>query len=258
MPIPRLNPKLMAIGDSLPQGTRHLTVKASFCAQSWPARIAQAQGWDFAVPDHPRPVLFDLEQEIRKLDPVFLSPANLSFVGLPGRVLENFKAWQKQPGGSKFECFDNLAVAGAKVHDLYSRTSASSSGEITVIAAGGADDILGKVGELHLPVNARFVLNPQQKPEFKDFSTLDWVEQRQPETLLVHCGHNHGLFEFGFAAKDQQSVTQGDHDGLDYFGQWQKVAARLAALPAAVQRILIVCCRKSARWRRCTRPRTSG
>ena len=240
MPIPRLNPKLMAIGDSLPQGTRHLTVKASFCAQSWPARIAQVQGWDFAVPDHPRPVLFDLEQEIRKLDPVFLSPANLSFVGLPGRVLENFKAWQKQPGSSKFECFDNLAVAGAKVHDLYSRTSASSSDEITIIAAGGADDILGKVGELHLPVNARFVLNPQQKPEFKDFSALDWVEQRQPETLLVHCGHNHGLFEFGFAAKDQQSVTQGDHDGLDYFGQWQKVAARLAALPAAVQRILIV------------------
>jgi hypothetical protein len=146
MPIPRLNPKLMAIGDSLPQGTRHLTVKASFCAQSWPARIAQAQGWDFAVPDHPRPVLFDLEQEIRKLDPIFLSPANLSFVGLPGRVLENFKAWQKQPGGSKFECFDNLAVAGAKVHDL-------SAGRVTRCACstmrrsrrdrhGDGDDLL--------------------------------------------------------------------------------------------------------------------
>ena len=123
MPIPRLHPKLMAIGDSLPQGTRSLTVKASYCAQSWPARIAQSQGWDFVSPDHPRPVLFDLEQEIRNLDPSFLSPATLAIVGLPGRILDNFKAWQMQPGGSKFECVDNLATAGAKVFDLYARTS---------------------------------------------------------------------------------------------------------------------------------------
>jgi hypothetical protein len=240
MPIPRLNPKLMAIGDSLPQGCRHLTVKASYCAQSWPARIAQTQGWDFAVPDHPRPVLFDLEAEIRRLDPVILSPALLSFAGLPGRIMENLKAWQQQPGGSKFECFDNLAAAGAKVHDLYSRTAASSNTEIDHVTTGGTDNILSKVGDLHLPVNARFVLNPQQKLEYNAFSPLDWVEQRQPDTLLVHCGHNHGLFEFGFAAKDQPTVTQGDHDGLDYFGQWQKVAGRLAALPAAVQRIVVV------------------
>jgi len=181
-----------------------------------------------------------LEKEIRRLDPVFLSPANLSFIGLPGRILENFKAWQQQPGGSKFECFDNLAVAGAQVHDLYSRTSATCAARIEEIAAGGADDVLGRIGDLHLPVNARFVLNPRQKAEFNDFSALDWIEQRQPETLVLHCGHNHGLFEFGFAAKDQPNVTQGDHDGLDYFGQWQKVAVRIAALPASVQRIVVV------------------
>jgi hypothetical protein len=240
MPIPRLNPKLMAIGDSLPQGCRHLTVKASYCAQSWPARIAQLQGWDFAAPDHHDPVLFDLEEEIRRLDPIFLSPANLAFVGLPGRIRANFARWQQQPGGSKFEAFDNLAVAGAKVHDLYSLTSARANDEVNKIIASGSDNILARTGDLHLPINARFVLNPQQKPEFMDFSALDWVEKRQPETLLVHCGHNHGLFGFGFEARDQPSVTQGDHDGIDYFGQWKKVSERLAALPASVKNILVV------------------
>jgi hypothetical protein len=240
MPIPRVNPKLMAIGDSLPQGCRHLSVKASYCAQSWPARIAQAQAWDFAAPDHPRPVLFDLEDEVRRLDPILLSPANLAFFGLPGRVRSNFAQWQRQPGDSKFEAFDNVAVAAAKVHDLYSLTSASANDEVNRIVGGDAGNILARAGDLHLPINARFVLNPQQKSEYMDFSPLDWVEKRQPETLLVHCGHNHGLFAFGFEARDQSSVTQGDHDGLDYFGQWKKVADRLAALPPSVKNILVV------------------
>lgn len=240
MPIPRLHPKLMAIGDSLPQGCRHLSVKASYCAQSWPARIAQEQGWDFAAPDHPRPVLFDLEEEVRRLDPVFLSPANLAFFGLPTRIRANFAQWQRQPGGSNFEAFDNVAVAAAKVHDLYSLTSASANTAVDEILAGGSDNIIARAGDLHLPVNARFVLNPQQKSEYMDFSALDWVEKRQPETLLVHCGHNHGLFAFGFEARDQSSITQGDHDGLDYAGQWKTVSDRLAALPPSVKNILVV------------------
>jgi hypothetical protein len=230
----------MAIGDSLPQGCRHLSVKASYCAQSWPARIAQEQGWDFAAPDHPRPVLFDLEEEVRRFDPVPFSPATLAFFGLPTRIRANFAQWQREPGGSKFEAFDNVAVAAAKLHDLYSLTSASANEAVNKIVAGGSDNILARAGDLHLPVNARFVLNPQQKPEYMDFSPLDWVEKRQPETLLLHCGHNHGLFAFGFEARDQPSITQGDHDGLDYVGQWKKVADRLAALPPSVKNILVV------------------
>jgi hypothetical protein len=240
MAIPRLNPKLMAIGDSLPQGCRHLSVKASFCAQSWPRRIAQAQGWDFVVPDHPQEVLFDLEREVRLLNPAFLSPANLAFLGLPGRILENFRAWQKQPGGSRFECFDNVAVAGARVSDLYSLTSGNCDLIIKELTPRGEVDVLQHIERLHLPINARFVLNPQQKAEYMGFTPLDWVEKRQPEILLVQCGHNHGLFGFGFEAKDQSSITQGDHNGLDYWAQWRKVGDRLGALPPAVKTILVV------------------
>jgi hypothetical protein len=185
--------------------------------------------------------LFDIEEEVRRLDPIFLSPANLAFAGLPERIRMNFARWQQQPGGSKFEALDNVAVAGARVHDLYSLTSASANAEVNKLVAASHGNLIARAGDLHLPVNARFVLNPQQKSEYMNFSALDWVEKREPETLLVQIGHNAGLFPFGFEAKDQPSVAQGDHDGLDYFGQWKKVADRLAALPASsVKNILVV------------------
>src|SRR6266436_4238389 len=62
---PRPRPKLMAIGDSLGQGCRSLSVTADYCAQSWPARIAQTKDFEFIAPDSPRPILLDLEFEVR-------------------------------------------------------------------------------------------------------------------------------------------------------------------------------------------------
>ena len=53
--VPRPNPELMIIGDSIAQGCRSLTVNRAYCAQSWAARVAQEQDWDFVTPDFPRP-----------------------------------------------------------------------------------------------------------------------------------------------------------------------------------------------------------
>jgi hypothetical protein len=47
---------------------------------------------------------------------------------------------------------------------------------VNKIIASGSDNILARTGDLHLPINARFALNPQQKLEYMDFSALDWVE----------------------------------------------------------------------------------
>jgi hypothetical protein len=44
--IPRPNPELMIIGDSLAQGRRSLIVNQSDCVQSWAARIAAEHGWN--------------------------------------------------------------------------------------------------------------------------------------------------------------------------------------------------------------------
>lgn len=242
MTIFRLNPKLMAIGDSLPQGCRSLTVKAEYCVQSWPARVAAEQGWSFVSPDHPRPVLFDLEEELRRLDPVLLSPKTLALAaGLPVRLTDNLKQWRTQASRSRNQSFDNLAIAGSEVHDLYSRTARRYESDIRDRTQGNILEHLDNIPGLHVAINGKYVLNPQNHPDFDDFSPLDWIEARQPEILLVQSGHNHGLFEFGFQGKPGLGITRGeDPEGRAYFEQWEVVAQRIAKLPAGVRHVVVV------------------
>src|SRR6266849_2046327 len=80
--VPRPNPELMIIGDSLAQGCRSLSVTKASCEQSWAARIAQEQAWEFVTPDFPRPILFNLEDEVRRLDTLTLSVENFAFKGI--------------------------------------------------------------------------------------------------------------------------------------------------------------------------------
>ena len=72
---------LMIIGDSLAQGCRSLSVTKESCAQSWAARVAQQQSWRFVTPDFPIPVLFDLENEVRRLDTATIGFDGLRFRG---------------------------------------------------------------------------------------------------------------------------------------------------------------------------------
>ena len=56
------NPELMAIGDSVYNGVRSLTIDRVLASHSVPAQVAAAFGWDFVSPDYPRPVLANLEE----------------------------------------------------------------------------------------------------------------------------------------------------------------------------------------------------
>jgi hypothetical protein len=232
----------MVIGDSLAQGCRSLSVKADYCAQSWAARIAAAQKWEFITPDFPREVLFDLEKEIRLLDTLSVSLDKLTFSNAVSRIQANLRAWLDQPGGSQHLCFDNLGLTGAAIYDLYTRTSANSAEYIRQATSGpggsNAAIRLETLGDLHISLNARFTLNPAQSIDFANFTPLDWVKIREPEILAVQIGHNHGLFSVGFSAEDK-GITNGDPIHGGYFEQWQKLADGLAALPDTVQTILV-------------------
>jgi hypothetical protein len=232
----------MVIGDSLAQGCRSLSVKSDYCAQSWGARVAAAQNWEFITPDFPREVLYDLEKEIRLLDTLSLSLDKLTFSNAVSRIRANLRNWLDQPGGSRHLCFDNLGLTGATIYDLYSRTSASSAKYIEQATSGpggpNAALRLETLGLLHISLNARFTLNPSQRAEFMDFTPLDWVKQREPEILAVQIGHNHGLFSVGFSAEDK-GITSGDPVHGEYFDQWKKLADGLAALPETVRTILV-------------------
>jgi hypothetical protein len=242
---------LMVIGDSLAQGCRSLTVNKEFCAQSWAARVAQAQGWRFVTPDFPIPVLFDLEAEVRRLDTATISLQGLQFTGFFGRVRDNLTAWLAQSPTSAFTCFDNLGLAGCLVDDLYSRTARSSAAEIAKLAPQGAteDLLLGlhdrTIGDLHLAINARFTLNPSRDPELDDLTPIGWVQKRRPKTLFVQVGHNHGLYRIGADAEltgdPADSFTRPGGPGhAAYFDQWAELAGHLAQLPDEVETILVV------------------
>ena len=58
-------PELMAIGDSIYNGTRSLTTNAELARLSAPAQVARAFGWDFQAPTYPFDVLFNLEALFR-------------------------------------------------------------------------------------------------------------------------------------------------------------------------------------------------
>jgi hypothetical protein len=67
--MPFMNPALMAVGDSLFQGTRSLTTSAALCAYSPPAQIARAMGIaDFSFPDAAQPFIIDLENWLKDPD----------------------------------------------------------------------------------------------------------------------------------------------------------------------------------------------
>jgi hypothetical protein len=240
--IPRPHPKFMVIGDSLSQGCRSLSVKADYCAQSWGARIAAAQKWEFITPDFPREVLFDLEKEIRLLDTLSLSLDKLTFSDAVSRIRGNLRDWLDNPGGSQHLCFDNLGLAGATIFDLYTRNAANSAAYIQQATSGpggpNAAIRLETLGDLQISLNARFTLNPAQIADFANFTPMDWVRLREPQILAVQIGHNHGLFQVGFSAEDK-GITNGDPVHGGYFDQWQKLADGLAALPDTVQTILV-------------------
>lgn len=240
-----MHPELMVIGDSLSQGCRSLSVSQPFCQQSWPARIAVSQGWKFIVPDFPRPILFDLEFEIRQLgDLLQISPKDIRFQGLLGRFFENLRAWLANKLESKQTCFDNLGLAGCQPYDLYARTAVTSNAEIQALCPEGnlthALD-LNNIGKLHLAINGRFVLNPSQDPQFNGMTPLDWVEARVPKRVLFQCGHNNGLYAIGADANPANvNFTQPNDNGDDFYASFNKIAVRLATLPASVEQIVVL------------------
>jgi hypothetical protein len=245
IPSEYMHPELMTIGDSLAQGCRSLTNIAAFCKQSWSARIANAQGWQFRIPDFPRPILYDLEQEVRLLgDLIQVAPSEIRFQGMIGRFLQNLRAWLSNHRESKSLCFDNLGLVGAQPYDLYTRTAATSGAKIAAICPNGTGTSsvkTGDIGTLHLAINGRFVLNPSQDPNFADMTPIKWVRARLPKRLFVQIGHNNGLYSIGADADPAKlNFTQKNENGDDFFDSFRIIAEALASLPGEIQSIAVV------------------
>ena len=189
-------PKLMAIGDSIFNGTRSLSTMPGPVQLSAPAIVARGLGIDdFRVPNYPRPVLFDLEQHIRD---------GFDTDRLLEECLANAKSWLDSYGiWSNTRFFDNIAIAGAE----YKSLSLDTSGHFKVEAKKAYENLqtssrmdFESIYKLYYAINAAFLLNPSGDPDLDDLTPLEQVASRRPKRLLVNIGSNEGLFRIALTA----------------------------------------------------------
>ncbi|MDH3472797.1 MAG: hypothetical protein OEM59_03810 [Rhodospirillales bacterium] len=224
-----MRPEMMAIGDSLYQGVRSLTIKNGLNQLSAPAQVAEALGirHRFACPDPRRPVLVDMEAWLRLFPDLGAVKADLA---------KNVDYWFAKPASpSGCLLFDNVAVASATIADLYSHSWQSADdylkglprgakGKIKKLEFGGLE-----FGAIVQALNTRFTLNPSGRRAFRELTQVGLAAARRPRRLLVNIGANNGLWEIAFEANPRGRVV--------YRRDLKMLAGALNALPPEVEHI---------------------
>ncbi len=221
-----MRPDMMAIGDSLYQGVRSLTVKRGLIQLSAPAQIAEALGirHRFTCPDPTRPILVDMEAWLRMLP---------SLSDVKTDLAANANYWfgkPKSPSGREF--FENVAVASATVADLYTQSWQTSDDYLTGLPSDVKPRIKNlewgdlELGRIVQSLNARFTLNPSGKQRYRGFTQVGLVTARLPKRLLVNIGSNNGLWKMVFEANPAGQVRMKE--------ELQVLAQQLNALPPDV------------------------
>ena len=220
-------PELMAIGDSIYNGTRSLTTNAELARLSVPAQVARAFGWDFKAPTYPFDVLFNLEA-------LFRAHA-FDIDTLKMAVIANAQRWLAMDSWSDTDSFDNLAIAQTTIGDQSRLTYLNHVTQIAPlidrVRNNGSSIDFGAVVALYLAINTAFVLNPSRKPDsgFADKTPLEIVAERRPKRLLVNVGANDGLWTVCLEA------IKTDFDPARIATDMHDLGARLAEMKAAGQ-----------------------
>jgi len=188
-------PEAMAIGDSIFNGVRSATINGGMARWSPPAQLARDRGWPMRLPDYRRPVLFDLEREVRE---------GVDLKRLRDRILENADRWIEERGEwSAQTFFDNVSIAGAVYGDLHDATAGHARAQIPFLLErlrNSRDLDFAAAAQLWFFLNMAFLLNPSGHPELDDLTPLEQVASRKPKRLFINIGSNEGLFRIGITA----------------------------------------------------------
>ena len=177
--------EMMAIGDSLYNGVRSLTIDSDLAAHSVPAQVADAFRWSFVSPDYPRPMLADFEK-------IFSDPLS-GTLNLMKSAAANAHAWLADSSWSHQPLFHNLSIAQQVVKDI---TTANYSDALTIatqLAGQGAALPLEKLPTLYQALNTCFVLNPQRTAGDQK-TAIGILAEAKPKRLLINIGINDGLW----------------------------------------------------------------
>ncbi|HSI00464.1 MAG TPA: hypothetical protein VLA02_07660 [Reyranella sp.] len=184
-------PELMAIGDSIYNGTRSLTTNAELARLSPPAQVARAFGWDFRAPAYPFDVLFNLEALFRA--------DSFDLDTLKASVIANAEGWLARDRWADDDCFDNIAIAQTTIADQAKLTYLNNVSQIAPLleqVRRGSSLNFGALAALYEAINASFVLNPRHDAAspFADKTPLEIVAARRPKRLLIDIGINDGIW----------------------------------------------------------------
>ena len=237
-------PELMAIGDSIYNGTRSLTTNGELARISAPAQVAKAFKWRFVTPTYPFDVLFNLETIVRKNE--------FSLGKIAAGAVTNARAWLAQPTWSAVDTFDNISIAQSTLSDQWTFTFedqfAQIPGLIAKLQAG--TDVLNTLMALYMAVNVSFLLNPSRKPDspWAKLTPLQIIAARQPKRLLVNLGINDGVWTICLQAtgdkfnKDQLRAdmdTLGGHlKDMVTAGQVDRVYLNLLPKPSCIANLM--------------------
>jgi len=225
--------EMMAIGDSLFNGVRSLTIDSQLAQWSAPNQVAKALGISFAIPDYPQKIVVEFENWVR--DFPFIA-------GIPANIEKNISFWNGNPK-STLDQFDNIAIAGATWSDLNSRTWKTAQSELDTINGNiseGKTTYLDNLSEFFFAFNTRFLLNPSTTPTTPALSPVEIVANRKPTRVIVSIGANNGLWSLAFNAAaspgfDETDGLYGPQDVTDC----QKFIKSLASLPQDIRHIYI-------------------
>ena len=177
--------ELMAIGDSIYNGVRSLTIDANLASHSVPAQVAKAFRWEFVSPDYPRVLLADVEK-------VFSDPAS-GTLNLVKNAAANAHAWLADASWSHNELFHNLSIAQQVVDEIASANYSDALAVAQRLAALGATLSLQQLPALYQALNTCFVLNPRRTAGDRR-TAIDIVATAKPKRLLINIGINDGLW----------------------------------------------------------------
>ena len=236
------SPDIMAIGDSLYHGVHSLSFAPWMAAHSTPALVARAIGMRMVVPDPAHPLLWDLTEEIR----------HDSVPGLARRMPDIVRAslvhWRPDQPWSVHEAFDNIAIGGADIADLWTATDASQWQTFLDLSDYFQRDNdaliepLTKLTPLWFALATCHTLNPHHRVEQRDRSALQQVQDRAPRILLINIGSNEGLFDACFMGEISvatEAERQAMRDTAETINaRVRELAERLRDLPDRVERIV--------------------
>lgn len=248
-------PAFMALGDSLLNGMRSYTINDALAVASVPALVGAAladmPGFaHFRTARYARPILFDVEAELRTaLGPIpLLPPVALGLVlgnlhRIKQRMAANARDWMDdfdRGEDRSLPCFDNLALSGARIEHIFDLTLGRVASRLKAMAPviEAEDDPLrwhgalpteGRnwtLGDVHLSLNQRHLMNPGNLPGLDDLTPFDIVAARRPRALLIGLGPNHGLIE--------TVMFNGGDEGIRklrrFADDWPRCARKLAGL----------------------------